>query len=163
MTDFSVGALRHPVTSHVMGAQRPGLSRAKPARPAIGAATARSLLAGFEESARGVVYPGELRPQSATTLAALAGAWLAALASAQSSRPGGRSPGARLRRDKPGRCAPIQWQATGVTQRSQLTSVMGWWTGAKRPGLSERSEAPGDRPGGPDDSPGASLSEHLGL
>src|SRR4051794_25743702 len=36
-------------------------------------------------------------------------------------------------------------------------------TGAKRPGLSERSEAPGDRPGGPDDSPGASVSERSGL
>jgi len=56
------------------------------------------MLANFMESTRGVVYPGELRPQSATTLAALAGAWLAALASARSSRPWGRSPGARCAR-----------------------------------------------------------------
>jgi hypothetical protein len=72
-----------------------------------------------------IVYPGELRPPSATTLAALAGTlarWRSlALAAAQSS------------------------------------------LGAQRPGLPERSEAPGDRPGGPDDNPGASVSERPGL
>src|SRR4051812_8657300 len=43
------------------------------------------------------------------------------LAPGLSSGPPGRSPGASLRSEKPGRCAPIHWLATGVTQRSQLT------------------------------------------
>ena len=51
-------------------------------------------------------YPRELRPHPRRLLAALAGAWLAALASALSPRLGGRSRGASLRSERPGRFAP---------------------------------------------------------
>ena len=75
---------------------------------------ALSPLAGFEESAHGLEYPGEFRPQSATTLAALAGAWLAALASAPVVAAMGPIAGrAGFARDKPGRCAPIHWLVAG--------------------------------------------------
>src|SRR4051794_30187140 len=67
--------------------------------------------------------PASFGPSPRRQLAALAGAWLAALASAQSSRPWGRSPGASLRSEDRVASLPPLPLRTCLARRASAPSV----------------------------------------
>ena len=132
------------------------------ARPPIPCVVSAQRLRG---AAHGVVYPGE-RPAVPATRASLADAPVARWRSLRRCRHGHRADRRAPRCARKDRVASLP--RTQPDDRHQVGSATlhrpraGHVEGAKRPGLSARSEAPGDRPGGPDDSPGASVSERPG-